>query len=327
MLLARRAALLGLLALLGAARAQVEREIRFESDPTDARVYLLSGDRRELLGRTPLLHRAEFHSEQSVLRVEFRHAGRITTQLEMAASNPSVVARMERRPLSVQLDPMDDAARRSLERSLPALNGWLVQTLALLNDSDADFDGVPARLGQTPSGLQLEVTLTANAVPRQQATAEHWWHKLAQPMIDGIAPLAREVPGLVWVSLNVRTPATVGTFSVEASVVDDQESVCVSGIRRVFDPCATQDTRTGSYGRCQPGYRSVVDPCLTRTVVTRRRATLSPQSGSRGAREEFAYRVSLKDLPRGSAPAYENVSVRHVDGAGKLVFERAAAAP
>lgn len=305
--------------------AQIEREVRFESEPGGARVYLLSGDRRELLGRTPLVHRVEFHSEQSILRVEFRHAGTIAKLAEIGVGQPEVVTRLTPRPLSARIDTLDDATQRSVAPWLGQIQSALEAASPLLTETGLDFDRQPAQIVRTPDGLLLEVAIIAGAQQRLEDPPSHWWTTVAQPMFGIVAAKLRDLQGLTAIGLSVRLPSTRGSFAVEATVADDRETVCVGGVRQTYDSCATQDTRTGSYGRCQPGYRNVFDPCLTRTVVTTRRATLSPQSGSRTTHEELVYRLALDSLPPSGAPPYERVAVRHSDAGGKVIYERQAA--
>jgi len=304
------------------ADAEVERSVRIESKPSGARVTLLVGDRREPLGRTPLVHQAEFHSEQSVLRLELHRPDCEAQTVDLSASQALLQVSLPPRSLVAQPEGPTDGATLALHKRLASvLQRSLASGVELLINADADFTGA-AKLRRHEGATLFEVGLQSTSPGLAADPVQSGWQSLVQPLLTHMLPLLRHQQGLDAVRVVLSLPFARHDFAVGATTVVGSESRCVGGTRQVYDNCASKDGRTGSFGRCLPGYRTVYDPCLTRQSVSTGQVVASPQASTTAGRASVEYSVVLAALPASLHLTLAQVEVRHVDARGKVIYQR-----
>ena len=95
--------------------ATIEKELNIESEPSGAEVSLKRGARELPLGKTPLVHKIEFHSEISVIRMIFKKKGYKDLSIKVKASQDNVVSMLEPLAISPEPDVHKDAYLRGLQ--------------------------------------------------------------------------------------------------------------------------------------------------------------------------------------------------------------------
>ena len=298
-----------------ASQAQVERTVRIETEPAAARVSLLTGERRELLGLSPLDFRAEFHSEHSVLRLLVERAGRVAERVELTPQQSVLRVKLRSRGLVGHGVPHAEA-----------LQGILSTALDAASPAACDMDEL-AQVTGVDRQWKLAVRLRCEPATEPEAAPDWAWQSAAQPFLRLAGPGLGALPGLTGLQVKVLRRGVRHSFSVATAAQEDAEWRCVPGQRQVFDSCARTSTNTGSFGKCLPGYRTVLDPCLDRQLVTVRSTTTAIRSGAQADDEAVTFEWGASALvgrPVRAEWRLEEAHMLHTGPGGRVLEERQA---
>ena len=99
--------LFGFLSAQIAVCGQIVKNVNCSSVPAGARIILLSGA-KEYLGNTPLRHDYEFHSEVSVLRLQFSACGYYDSIVKISSSTDSLRIKLDRKKICILPETEND---------------------------------------------------------------------------------------------------------------------------------------------------------------------------------------------------------------------------
>lgn len=305
---------------------------RIESSPSGAQVYLLRGTQRIALGKTPLDYRAEFHSEQSILRIAVEHPGYNPVRLELSASRPRLVAQLTAKSHVVDPATHSDPALRSLQREInPALTQALSSVLQPMGDWTADLAG-EARLRRTDNRTLLTIPLSvASQRPApggrpadMAAIAKEVWDKVAHRAALAVEGALGRPRGLDGIVIESRFDLQRHGFRVDHRITSRTEMRCVPGGQNKmvskYHACATRDAR----GFCVSGYKNeyayVHDPCASMQPFTLTDTTFDASSAETRDLARAVYLVPLNiDIDN---LGFSSVDVVMTDARGKLLWQQ-----
>jgi len=323
--------------------AAMEKELKIDSVPSGAEVYLRQATREILLGKTPLVHKLEFHSEISVIRMLFKKAGYKPLNIEVSASQNEVVAKLEALAIAAEPEIHKDAHLRKIQKEINAIINRTVPKL-LEEKGQQDFDlAAPINIQAEGEKVFLVVPIAIGNIKgeirgkgeaRQDLLLRTLWKELG----DSLAiPLAREVRNQVEIyglSLEIKLDEKRYIFSAEPTVDTKVEMQCVPGYRTqmvlqfyqepVYETYWDPNTRRTE--RRLTGYRSqsrlvpqqVYDPCLFRQPVTKHSVKLDPKVSLTKEQAIAQYLLPLKfyDEKVPSQELYEKLGVLLIDSKG-----------
>ena len=329
-------------------RAEVVKELRIESVPAGAEVYLKQAAREIPLGKTPLVYKAEFHSEISILRMVFRKSGYQDALLEVSAKQDKVVAALEARALAASPTVHKDPQLQAIQQRLnPILNQTMPGLLEAKGPFDLDLAG-PIRVDRmnekvfvvVPLALRgSKVNLKESGKTRQEALLKALWDQCGGGLV---VPLARKIQGQAGVEgivLDIAFDEQRYLFGVESRVETRVEMQCVPGtsMQTVFDACATmrsEVTHRDSFGNvytrqvCVPGQamKPVFDPCASKVPVTKSEVKVDPKAGVTRDQARARYIIPFALIGQGAAPeaVYEKIGVLLTDAKGARLMGRGA---
>jgi len=336
-----KALLFALLCTIAAgAFAEVRKEVRLESEPQGAQVFLLRGTQRVPLGITPFAYEAEFHSEMSILRLRFERTGYEGKTLELKAAQDRVVAALDGVEFLASPDVhKEEPLKRLQEQVNAALSGALPEIYSRAGPWRIDFAG-KGHVRRFADGrvylhLPFSMQYTDGKAPPEEAALRG----LALTLWDGVV---RRLASEIWAKLagageihglllEAQANFLDRKFAVGSRVESRLEMECIPGTRERYDSCARQvaeystDCRNGictsrqTGTRCEGGMKSVYDACATRAPVTKMGVVISPTSRVGVARNRIYYLAAAgvtADAEFG-APG-----IREVDDSGRTVFKQ-----
>ena len=322
--------------------ATVEKELKIESEPIGAKVYLKRGARELPLGKTPLVHRVEFHSEISVIRMIFKKKGYKALTIKVKASQDNVVAKLKPLAITTEPDAHKDSYLRDLQKQLnPIINRAVPKLLEEEVQQNFNLAGpikVAGRRGNAflilpivIGDLKGEVKGTGKA--RQEILLKTLWNQLGGSIA---IPLAREIRGheaLKGIVLDVRFNELRYIHQVVPTVKTRVEMECVPGNRTQMVlqmrqvPYYRDEYWNGVTRRVFAGYRTesklvpqqVYDPCLYRRPVTKRFVQFDPKGRMAKDQARALYLLPFEALERERAPKelYQRLSILLTDSKGK----------
>jgi len=329
---------------ISSSRAEVVKELRIESAPAGAEVFLKQGERETPIGKTPLTYKAEFHSEISILRMVFRKGGYQELLLEVSAKQDKVVANLAPRGIAANPTEHKDPELRAIQQRLnPLLNQTVPGMLEAKGPFDFDLAGpirvarmdkkvfvvVPVALGSS------KVSLKESGKARQEELLKAVWNQCGGSLA---IPLARKLQGQAGIDgivLDVAFNEQRYLFGVESRVETRVEMQCVPGNRmqQVFDACARRRMETyrdpsGIYSTrdagCEGGYvtRPVYDPCASKIPVTKSEVKVDPRAGVTRDQARARYILPLALIGQGATAEklYEKVGVQLTDAKGTQIM-------
>jgi len=322
--------------------ATVEKELKVESEPTGAKVSLKRGARELPLGKTPLVHKLEFHSEISVIRMIFKKKGYKALTIKVKASQDTVVAKLEPLAITTEPDVHKVAYLRDLQKQLnPIINRAVPKLLEEEVQQSFNLAG-PIKVAGTQGNAflilpivieDLEGEFKGTGKARQEVLLKTLWNQLGGSIA---IPLAREIRGhgaLKGIVLDVRFDELRYIYQVKPTVKTKVEMECVPGNRTQMVlqmrqvPYYRNETWNGVTKQVFAGYRTesqlvpqqVYDPCLYKRPVTKRYVKFDPMSRVAKDQARALYLLPFNALDRkvASEELYEKLSILLTDSKGK----------
>jgi len=322
--------------------ATIEKELNIESEPTGAEVSLKRGARELPLGKTPLVHKLEFHSEISVIRMIFKKKGYKALTIKVKASQNNVVAKLEILAITTEPDVHKDAYLRDLQKQVNPIINRAVPKL-LEKDVQQNFNlAGPIKAAGARGNVFLILPIVIGDLKgefkgtgkaRQEILLKTLWNQLGGSIA---IPLAGEIRGhgaLKGIVLDVRFDELRYIHQVQPTIKTKVEMECVPGNRTQMVlqmrqvPYYRDEYRNGVTRRVFAGYRTesqlvpqeVYDPCLYRRPVTKSFVQFDPKGRIAKDQARALYLLPFKALDRKVAPEelYEKLSILLTDSKGK----------
>jgi hypothetical protein len=316
------------------AAAEIVRQVRIESVPSGAEVFLLQGGKRTLLGSTPVRPQLEFHSEVSVLRVSVSKSGFQTETAEVGAQQAELTVQLRPRRVAALPNEIGNEALRAIQgRIYRRIEEVVARSLASA-PREWEIAGL-VRVVDLDGKTYLVAPVSVNKAPavESSAAASEVWRKVGTSLVQPLGEIARAESKIQGIVVSVVFGEIRREFAASGQVETRVEMQCVPGTEIVqeYDPCARQEEqmdgsrRTGLY-RCVSGTvtRSRFNPCLTKTPVTKTSVTVKPQATSRGERSKLQFVVpaaALGDLA-GRREILPQIGVLRADAQGRVLERR-----
>jgi hypothetical protein len=335
-------ALLLMVSLPGSGLCAIEKEVRIESVPSAADVYLLKGNKQTRIGTTPLVHGFSFHSDISVIRLLLKCQAYNDLAINIKASDNEVNARLVPSTFTQNPDAYEDSYLRNLQSTLaPAINRIMARVLGKNENKDLSLVS-PIKLTGKQGHVTIVIPLSVSGIMvdvenagKQQANfIRNLWTRLGGsvviPMVNAQGDHAGVDSALLRVILE---PGSTG-FTVKPGIRTETRMQCAPGYRTQqvlkFRQIPQYESYSDKYGYHQrmTGYKSesyldteqVFDPCHHKVPVVTAVPMASPDMHVTG-RPVAEYLLELSSYKPGlSATAvYSSLSTRLTDSKGKLL--------
>ena len=304
-----------LLTAAAASYAEVIKNVRLESDPPGASVALLVGTKHEIIGKTPINYRAEFHSEMSVLRLSFELPGYSPQIIELSASQSHAFIKFERRKLAATPASMTDANLRSIQEQIgPIIERVLPGLLKTSSDSTLDVDGL-VRVDRLDDKIYLIVPISAANKDLSTMGAERWWDETGRHVITGLDGNLSGLPTIAGIVLILHGGAVQHQFGVSSHIENTVEMECVPGTDYREQPCM--------YGEnCPTGYKTIAvyNPCQTRVPVTKSTVKVDPSASTVQSHASIYYVATYDAVGKPMDRSFAKIGVLQVAPGGGRVF-------
>lgn len=274
-------------------RAEVMKLIRLTSSPSGATVYQSSaGHQTPICDATPCDWQAEFHSEQSVLRLRFELPGYAGVTQEVTPDKRSVMASLRMTKAAEAAAANQSPRLRSLETRLKPAIGEGVRAADADAGKTAKPSGPPV-LREVGGRVYLWLPLTVRNLKSQAASGNGgmvraMWDDAGTRFDEALRNrLTRE--GIAGIIVDAVPGNTDGGFTVSSQMESTTEMTCIPGTVMRYNSCASQapdytyrcyngnctSFQTGSH--CVGGQVPQYDPCATRAPITKYQVKVDPQ--------------------------------------------------
>ena len=327
-----------------ACQAAIEKEIRIDSQPQGTSVYLLKGNKKQLIGQTPLVHKLKFHSEISVIRLRFEKPGHNGLTLQVSASDNQIMADLG---LSAIMQDPASLKNPELRRLHSKLKSRITPMLSAVLSKDSNQDlalAEPVALTGRKAATSLVIVLRVGEVAgklkpetlnRRSIHLNRLWKRLSQEILIPLASEVKAAGGSDRISMKILLDSNQPDFEVKATTKTETTMQCVPGYRTQqvlkYRQVPEYESYSDDYGYHTrlKGYRSesyldteqVYDPCFSKTPVTRVVPTTAP-SVKFSDLPALVFDLDIKSYApdRTSEALYEQVNIRLENPkTGKLV--------
>jgi hypothetical protein len=289
------------------ALAEITKDIKIESIPEGAEVYSPEGTRNRLLGKTPFVYRAEFHSEMSVIRLILKKKPFRDAVIEVSAKQDQVMVTFQAQEYAMNPDLQNDLLLRRIQEKInPIINQAVPQFLE--TQQGAEFDlGKPVGVVAIDGGAVLLVDLFLAKMKKEiKGTGKEHYDRLSEALWEDIGshlaiPLVekiRSIPDITGIVLRVGFDEQRYLFSVKQRIEETIEWRCIPGTRIEYqNQCGMVWQQTGGYRyECKNVPVSVYDPCLNKVPQTKREMKLDPRTGVSKDQASVLYVLSTEAI-------------------------------
>jgi hypothetical protein len=263
------------------ALAEITKDIKIDSKPEGAEVYSPEGTRNRLLGKTPFVYRAEFHSEISVIRLLLKKNPFKDATIEVSAKQDHIMVTFEAQEYAMKPELQKDAHLRRIQESInPVINQAVPQFLEAQQGTEFELSrpvAVVSVEGNTVLLVDLSLVRVKNEIKgsgkeRYDQLSEALWEELRTRLAMPLVKKVRSVPEITGIIMRVGLDEQRHLFSIDRRIEQTVEMKCMPGTRTEyrFEYRGTQ--------LVQVPY-TVYDPCLNKVPVTRREMKLDPHAG------------------------------------------------
>lgn len=277
------------------ALAEITKDIKIDSEPEGAEVYSPEGTRNRLLGKTPFVYRAEFHSEMSVIRLILKKKPFRDAAIEVSTKQDHVMVTLQVQEYAMNPDRQKDELLRRIQKSInPIINQAVPQFLETQQGTEFELRKPVAVItvdGSTVLLVDLFLAKMGNEIKgtgkeRYDQLSEALWEELGTRLAIPLLKKVRSVPDITGIVLRVGFDEQRYLFSVNRRIEERIEWICVAGTRYEFQ------LQIGGGYRMVPVY----DPCHHREPVTRREMKLDPHAGVSKDQASVLYVLSTEAI-------------------------------
>jgi len=267
--------------------AALNKQIVIKSTPTNADVFIKNGTRTTPIGKTPLIYKAKFHSEQSIKRVLFRKNGYDDKIVKVRTSDKNIFVKLA--PYKFSADP-EIHKDQELKKLQKFINPIVDKISHKLINQKGRFDyrlSVPVKVVRLNGKPYVSITIILEVLEkviqkrdkvRQQELLQEIWKQFGGDLVKPLALNLKDSRGISGIKLDVLFVETTFRFNVSSRVEIYIEMECVSGVVNtpVFDSCASLSVS----GRCISGtkYQPVYQSCIRRVPISRTKVVADPRS-------------------------------------------------
>jgi len=328
------------------ALAVVVKDLHFESNPSDADVFLLQGTKQVPLGKTPLKYQAEFHSDISILRFTLKKIGYETQTIEVSAKQDRVVVKLPSQDFAARPSTINDPTLRSLQQRLaPTIDRTLQKVLALTGPYDFELAGhlrVTRLDDKILLILPIELRNTKDKadptdLSQNEVFLKKVWDQFGGSMVIPIIKAIRGERLLNGILLDVGYSRLRHGFEVSSHVESSIEMQCVPGTeaRQVYNSCirrkieTTYDSKGRTWSRdvgCEGGFETqmVFDPCLTKIPVTHTEVKIDPKATivAVRSRAQYIFPIELIEAAVEQDNMFSQLGILLTNEKGETVIKR-----
>jgi hypothetical protein len=297
--------------------ADVVKNVRLDSDPPGASVALLVGTKHEIIGKTPINYRAEFHSEMSVLRLLFELPGYLPQSIELAASQNHASIKFERRKIAATPASITDSNLRSIQESIsPIIERVLPGLLKTSSDSTIDVDGL-VRVDRIDGQNYLVVPISIANKELDRAGAERWWNEAGHHIITGLDSNLSGLTRIAGIVLVLHGSAVQHQFGVSSHIENTVEMECVAGTDYRQQLCMYNE-----YCSSGSGYKTVAvyNPCQTRVPVTKSTLKVDPSASTIQSHASIYYVAAYDAAGKPMDRSFAKIGVLQVSAGDKQIY-------
>ena len=277
--------------------------------------------KHEMIGKTPMNYRAEFHSEMSVLRLAFELPGYSPQTIELAASQSHAFIKFERRKIAASPASMTDANLRSMQEHIgPIVERVLPILLKTSSDSMIDVGGL-VRVDRLNGQIYLIVPISIANKELSRAVAERWWDEMGRHIITGLDDNLSGTTRMAGIVLVLRGTAVQHQFGVSSHIENTVEMECVAGTDYRQQPCVY-----GEYCPSGTGYKTVpvYNACQRKVPVTKSTVKIDPSASTVQSHASIYYVAAYDSGGKPMDRSFANIGVLQVAPGGGRVFTQGA---
>jgi hypothetical protein len=315
-------------------RAEVVKSIRLTSSPPGAKVYQLSvGHRTPVCDATPCNWQAEFHSEQSVLRLRFELPGHAGVTQEVTPNKHSVTARLKMTNAAAAAAYTARSPHlRVMETRLNPAIGEAVRAAGEDTSKIAKPFGSPALReigGSIYLWLPLAVRNLASQADSSKGSMVRAMWADAGAGFDGALRNRLAGKGVAGTIVDATPGSAGGGFTVSSRMESTTEMTCIPGTVMRYSSCASQApdytyrcyngncTSFQSGSHCVGGQVPQYDACATRAPITKYRVKVNPQIAIKhsGTHTNRVRLIAISDWSGKTEPV-----LIQTDAAGRITY-------
>jgi hypothetical protein len=311
------------------ALAAIERQINIDSTPKGADVFLLKGNKKTRLGKTPLTRNIKFHSAISEIRLLFEKQGLNPLTLKVKASDKKVSANLYRQ--SYTQDPgfhKNPHLRRLQSRINVDVDPLLVEIFQ--NKEHGFILSKPATLTGSKDKVNLIATLNDTIkIPGLMNTdrpeaLKQLWSRLGRSVMLPLAKRVRSVKEVSTLTVQLIQNSKQDRLNVMPTTETKTVMQCVPGYRTQqvlrYRQVPQYESYRDKYGyhRRLTGYRSesyldtekVYEPCHQKVPVTQIVPTTTPKLDlAHSTHIEFSMNLNAYKPGMTNDQAYNHLSI------------------
>lgn len=309
--------------------ASVTKEVKIESVPSGAEVYLKRGRKEDHLGQTPLIHQINFHSNFSVIRMLFKKTAYHPLTLEVSAQQAKVEAKLE--PISLTAAPDTHSVPRLKQlqsRINPILNRLLPELLEKCTIENIQIDSLYVVETKKAIVLILPVTTSLPKGQSGQLKEKHFrkvWNEIGSTFILPVAKALHTQEELFAILLEVHLadPKAIARLAPVPELKVEME--CVEGYK-TQEVLKTRRIPIYNWNNILEGYRTetykelqqVWNPCLYKRPVLKPTITTKLKMPSTTKDRTIRYLLSLASYGADflSDDLYDKLSILYCDHQG-----------
>lgn len=303
--------------------SKVVKDISINSQPIGAKVFLLQGRKQTLIGTTPFIYKASFHSNISVIRMALSKSGYENHELKVSASQKTVNASLKPLPLIEDPASHKNPRHREIQKKVNAVIEPVIRELLEKPDL-ADIDSVDLiKIKEGGSHLYIELSLSMTrpkdtlkdpVASQDEMVAQKLWGQLGEALVLPVAETTRGVDDIDGILLEVRFNTQYTLFNVNHKVETTNETKCVPGYR--------YELGSDFYGNLTT--RTIYEPCLHRKTETKTKVKFDPivdrKKGKSIIRYFLPFEILAKRHP--SEGLFEKISFVYTDAKGKELLRQ-----
>lgn len=260
--------LAGLFFLLDPAYSAIQKEIRIETVPPGAAVYLKTGNREKRIGTTPFKWAAKFHSDISIQKIIVRKNGYEIKTHKVRASEKQVSLQLTVIKFIPESSKLKSPRLRAIQEKInPVLQKYLLGWFGQIKDIEFQLIQpvqVIEQDGKTLLSFDLyldRISMASKKGSRQgnKLLLKKLWTQFGNHVLQ---PLAKELPSstpLSGIQLNLMFSKTGSRFGVKSRITTKVKVECRGGYYTI-------------------GRQTYFNPCQTRVPVTYSKVVVDPQT-------------------------------------------------
>ncbi len=264
--------------LTNAAYADINKLIKINTKPQGATTILLLGKRRISIGTTPFLYKAKFHSNKSILRINFDLNGYKSKIYKLSWPKKSVTIKLNKISFITEPKNIKNKKLRRLQKIIYS------KILPILNNFSRQQTSTGVRLAKGVKFVRVKNQVVLKVpliIQTNRGLANQIWKDLINTLIRPLSLKINNLIGDSAIQFDVVLMGKKINITPKSEIIQHVDMICVGAniLQNVYDSCASRiiDCVGGNCNSvCQPGYimKQTWNPCASREPVTRLEYTI-----------------------------------------------------